>query len=1144
MPKRSVVLVILAVVLSGHVFAQVETLTSIRGLVSDPSGASVVGASVTIRNTATNEERTATTNESGFYAFPSVVPGTYDLRVSAPGFKRAEVQGRVAQVSQSAQVDVMLQVGETSESVTVSAAGAELLSTTTAEIGGTIESRLVNNIPLNGRNFFDLATFLPHVSLQNLGPQISFAGFAQNAVLGANQASPLFRPTGIFSAGNRDSATNVSLDGVNVQSSVYRQATVQQPPSAIQEVKIQVSSTNAEVGNGVASVNVITKSGSNQFHGELYEYFRNDKLDANYFFNNLNARTKSPYRQNQYGGAIGGPVVRDKLFFFAAYEGLRVRQSNFSITTPPPASLREGDFSTYQPPGATAGTFLPTPTIYNPYRYNAATGLREPFPGNRIPLGPTTLCAPRPTCVDPVTLRFLQTFVATPNTTIDGIPRYVGDARQVLDSDQGLFRIDFAQNANSRIYGRYGRTVAPSANAPIETLAGLSQNARDQNAAIHWTKVLSASTVNDLMVGYARPYWLYSKDQNVVDAASAIGLLNTSVLGGGPAFNNGFSMNSSLAFYLEGTDNLYQFGDDITHVAGRHSLKFGFQAIERRFYYNNQSNDKGSFSFTNAITSACPAGNAACEAARVVSGLSTGGNSFASYLLGLPLNGLFQLNAATYKGYRRYYAGYAQDSWRVSNKLTLNYGLRYEYWSPWTVPRHTVASFDQITGQIRYVLQNPLDYLDPSKGFGKDAPLNSNIPSEGYRQGNKNFAPRAGLAYTVRPTTVFRAAYGIYYDGNTNTNQFSDISSAVGPFKLRYEPVVSTNEQLPSLTVNGNFPFPGPTAIPQPNSNPLSTFRFVPGYIPISSVQEWSASIQQRLSADWAAEISYQGTHAIHLPQFVDVNAPALPQGALASVPLNQRRRFPQWGVIGTWAPIGYGKYNGIAATLRNNNWHGLTFLSSFTFAKNLVSSYLGTSDQGNVHGDYPYIWEGPARLTPKFRFVNAFTYQVPFGKGKQFLSSGPAGAVLGGWTLSGSVDTTTGSPNWVTTVDNSGTGYGSMPDRICDARDVPGGRNRLQWFNTSCFKTPAFGTWGNSHMGVYDDPGIANVNLAFARSIPTRFPRESGRIDVRVELFNAFNHTQWGPATATTVEQNVNSGRITSTRPPRQIQLSLTYAF
>ena len=1126
-------------------FAQVETSTSIRGIVTDSSGAAVPGAKVDIRNTATNEERTTNTDGSGFYAFPSIVPGTYDVTVIHPGFKRAQVTNRVAQVTQSAQVDVMLEVGETSESVTVSAEGAELISTTTAEVAGTIESQLVNTIPLNGRNFFDLATFLPHVSLQNLGPQMSFAGFSQNPVFGNGQNNPIFRSSGIFAAGNRDSGTNVSIDGVNIQSSVYRQAAPEQPPSAIQEVKIHVSSMNAEFGNGVAAVNVITKSGSNQFHGEAYDYLRNDKFDANYFFNNLNARGKSPYRQNQFGGALGGPVLHNKLFFFAAYEGLRIRQSSLAIIGPPPVELRNGDFSNFHPPGPGVGVFLPTPTIYNPYRFDPKTGLRQPFPGNKIPLGLTDLCAPRPACVDPVALKFLQNYVLLPNTVIDGIPRYVGFSRQVLDSDQGLTRVDWAKSASSRVYGRYSRTISPSANVSVESLAGLSQNSLDQNAALHWTKIVSASTVNDLMLGYARPYWLYAKDVNAPDAAPVIGLLNTSQLGGGPSFSNGYNMNSSLSFYLEGTDNIYQIGDDITQVRGRHSLKFGFQAIERRFYYNNQSNDKGSFTFTPAFTAACPAGSAACDMARQATGLDAGGNAFASYLLGLPLSGLFQLNAAPYRGYKRYYGGYAQDSWRVSGKLTLNYGLRYEYWAPWFVPRHTVDTFDEIHGNILYVLQNPLDYLDPSKSYGKRAALNPAVPETGYSQGNKNFAPRFGLAYTVTHRTVLRAAYGIYYDGNTNTNQHSDISSAVGPFKLRYEPVVSSNEQLSSLRVDGNFPFPGPTAIPQPNSNPLSTFRFVRQYLPISSVQEWSASIQQRISSDWAAEISYQGTHAIHLPQFVDVNPPALPQGPLANLSINQRRKFPQWGVIGTWAPIGYGRYHGLAASVRNNYWHGLTFLSSFTWAKNIVSSYLGTSDQGNVHGNYPYIWQGPARLTPRLRFVNAFSYSLPFGKGKQSAATGATAAILGGWTFSGVADMTTGSPNWVTTVDNSGTGYGAMPNRICDARNVPGGRNRFEWFNTACFSEPAFGSWGNSNLGVYEDPGINNWNLALEKIIPTKLPKETGRIIFRGDFFNVWNHTQLGPATANTLTQNPqNAGRILSTRPPRQIQLSLTYSF
>jgi hypothetical protein len=333
--------------------------------------------------------------------------------------------------------------------------------------------------------------------------------------------------------------------------------------------------------------------------------------------------------------------------------------------------------------------------------------------------------------------------------------------------------------------------------------------------------------------------------------------------------------------------------------------------------------------------------------------------------------------------------------------------------------------------------------------------------------------------------------------------------------------------------------------VPQPNANPRATFRFVPSYYPVSQVHEWSASIQHRFPGNWGAEISYQGTHAIHLPQFVDVNAPALPQGPLASVPINDRRPFPQWGVLGSWKPIGYSRYNGVSGSLRNSNWHGLTLQSSFTFAKNLASAVLGTSDLGNNHGGYPYIWEGPAELTPRLRSVTSFAYDLPFGKGRRYATGGVAGAVAGGWTVAGIADFTTGAWRRVTTNDVSGTGYGIMPNRICDPRDVPGGRNRLQWFNTGCFENPAFGTWGNSPIGVFEDPGINNWNLSAQKDIPINFPNEAARITFRTDFFNAFNHTQWGSASNSTLQSgNVNSGRIGSTRAPRQIQFSLTFQF
>jgi hypothetical protein len=364
---------------------------------------------------------------------------------------------------------------------------------------------------------------------------------------------------------------------------------------------------------------------------------------------------------------------------------------------------------------------------------------------------------------------------------------------------------------------------------------------------------------------------------------------------------------------------------------------------------------------------------------------------------------------------------------------------------------------------------------------------------------------------------------------------------------LRYQPQASTNEQVPSIRLNGNFPFPSPTAIPAPNSTPLSTFRFVPSYDPPSSVQEWSASLQQRVGSDWGAEISYQGTHAVHLPQFVDTNPPALPQGSLANLSIDARRKFPWYGILGSWKPIGYSRYNGVAVSMRNTGWHGLMLISSFTFAKNIASSVLGLSDQGNQDANVPYLWRGSARLTPRLRFVNSFSYDLPFGSknwagGRNRYIS----AVIGGWRLSGVQDFTTGSWDYITTNDVSGTGYGTSPNRLCDPRSVAGGRGRLQWFNTSCFANPAFGTFGNSPYGVFEDPPIDNLNTALLRviKIPIHGDRKAD-LRFRADFFNVLNHTQFAPPnTATTQSGSTTFGRITSARPARSMQFSTSIFF
>ncbi|MCZ2149866.1 MAG: carboxypeptidase regulatory-like domain-containing protein [Bryobacterales bacterium] len=1123
--------------LSIAAFAQVETTTSITGAVADPQGAVFAGASVKLTNQNTGALRETRTSAEGVYSFQSLPAGRYTLVVSAPGFKTTAITDRVVETAQPAHIDIRLELGATSEQVTVSAAGAELVNTASAEVTGSVTPELVQNIPLGRGNVFDLLQLTPGVVPQNAGQNLSFAGRSLNFV----DAGNTFQSSGAFIAGNRDSASNISIDGSNIQIPVYGQATQLQSRASVNEVRVEAASMSAEFGNGVAAVNFITKSGSNAYHGELFEYFRNNHLDANSYLNNEANRRLQPYTQNQFGGAIGGPVIRNKLLFFGNYEGFRVVQREQQFAVVPDENLRRGDFSQYKPPGP-GGTFLPTPVIYNPYDADPATGLRRPFPGNRIPAGQTSACAPRQACIDPVTQAYLDKFVLSPNTVVNGVDQYTNAVRTTMTQNQVTGRADWLRGANSTIFARFTYNKQDTLQGGLQPLQGTGNNSASTNAVLHWTQVLGPSKVNDLGLSYTRPNWQYTRPLDLPDSAAAIGLPNTSGYTGGVQWSvAGFNLGAGTNYIFNAYSNNVQLKDDFSWVRGRHNLKFGVDAVNKRFIYYNPSGDKGQFSFSKLFTQACPPGNTRCDQARAAAGAPVGGNEFADYLLGAYSSTLLIIRQIPYVGHQQYLGFYAQDSWRVTNKLTLNYGLRYEYWSPWAVPRNATLSFNYQTGQPAFALQNPNDFLDPGKCFGACAPLTPGVPREAYAIGTKNFAPRLGVTYALTPSTVVRAGGGIYYDGNINMNQFNDIQSGAAPFSLRYEVVNDTSRPLPARLVSNEYPAGLLGVPPQPNANPPASFRFAQPYYPIPAVYQWSFSVQRRLGQSWVGEADYVGSHTIHQFQFIDQNAADLPQGAIANVPLQQRRPYPQWGVLGTWAPLGWARYEAGTASIKNNQWHGLTLQGNFSWAKNIATSNINNSDHGNINYRYPYIWAGPSNITPKFWFITALNYQTPkIAVGKAL------GYAVNDWVLSGAFTAATGSPQFPVTQDLSGTGYSGasstfLPNRICDANQGADIRTRLRWFNTGCFTDPAFGTWGNAAFGVITDPGINNWNIATAKRF--RMPySESHAVEFRGDFLNAFNHTQFLASDKNL--RSVTYGRINAVRPPRQIQFALRYIF
>ena len=692
--------------------AQVQTTTSLSGIVTDSTGAVVGGASVTVKNQRTVATQGVSTNATGFYSFPSLAPGSYTITVGHAGFQTTEVKDRVLDVAQPASLDVTLQVGKATQTVSVTAAGAELLSTSTAEISADVSATLVTEIPLATRDFMDLATLTPGAIGQNLYTNgTSIASLSLNFVQ-STYAAPA-ESSAVFISGNRDVSANVSIDGSTTESPIYNMTVQLQSPEDIQEMRVEAATMNPEFGNGLSAINIVTKSGSNAFHGDLYEFLRNNHLDATPFFTNLAGQKLPNYQQNQFGFTFGGPLKKNKIFFFGNYEGYRLSEADFSQEPVPDANLRNGDFSQYHP-SLGNGQFGPTPTIYNPFQFDPVTGLRQPFPGNKIPLGPTTLCAPRPTCVDPVALAFLQKWVLPPNQVIDGISYATADTRTWINRNQGTARLDWNKSEKSTIYGRWTDFTTTNLAGGVQPLEGTASPYSEQNLVIHWTKTLSTSMVNDLMASYARPIWDFERAHNIPDVSKQIGLVNTSAGVGGPYWGlQEYVLDPTTTYDWTTTSNKFQVKDDFRIVRGRHNMAFGGEIINDRFVYHNLAADKGYFGFVPQFSAACPAGNDACTAA-LGSG-NPGGFDLADYFMGAWEQQFLQNSAAPYAGHQTYWGFYGQDSWRLSPKLTVNYGLRYEYWSPWLVPRNTTASFNYTTGNIQYALKNPLDYLDPAK---------------------------------------------------------------------------------------------------------------------------------------------------------------------------------------------------------------------------------------------------------------------------------------------------------------------------------------------------------------------------------------------------------------------------------------------
>ena len=1131
---------------------------SIAGAVTDPSGAAIAGAQVTLTNLGTSERRTQATGSDGLFLFPNLSPGRYGIEVQKPGFKRYTRSEVVVDVNQSAHVDASLQVGDVSQTVEVTAE-TPLIQTETSSLGQVVDTREANELPLNGRNIFNLTTVTPSVVPQ---------GNTLGTVVGKNPFD--FANYQIGGAFANEGA--IYLDGEPLNTGYINLPLVVPTQDAISEFKVQYNNLGPEWGKFAGGViNLSTKSGTNDWHGSLYEYLRNRVLNANEFFlktSQLQSGSPNkppPFTQNQFGGTVGGAAIKDKTFFFGSYEGFRLRYGQVYTTTVPTAAERTGNF-----------TAAGLPTIYDPLSVNpncpaSSTCARTAFPGNIIPS----------TRINPTSTYLLGLF---PLPTGSGLTNnFTKAASAGGNTDQYVARVDQNITEKQQLFGRFSYWKLLSLpQDPFGTGLCKDRCEEDTNSksfALGYTYAVTPTSTFILNASLGRFTYLRRPKNETFDVTKE----------GWPAAYNGvvpdiernpltpcLGISDSLVSCSQGQsaisdyDTMYNISPQITMIRGRHTFVFGGQVQYTYDNYLQTNNGGGIISFNGSWTQSL---------ARNATG-ATGGIDIADFLLGFGLGAGASFGNQTtgnlvisqpVAGKETYRALYFADNWHITTKLTLNLGLRYELQGPWSERYNRLTYFNpgvvnsSVTG-CSGVPGSPCpgDLFLVGTGTNKSS---NNLPLP-----KKNFAPRIGFAYSVDSKTVLRGGYGIFYIPNFvsfGVNPYADVlNSATSPF------FASNNQGLtPASTLNasnctlsasgaGNFscsatgPF-GPALVippgrsPQPNvsvyglqQSPLSAAGYTvqqSGYN-----QQWNLDLQRQLPGGFFADVAYAGAHGVHLPQF-NTNIDQIPDAFIsqaqqqytagqpvtiaqkvATYPFSMAlpgslgpgsliqgqldRPYPEWSGLNLQ---GYGccgsSYNSLQATLTKRFPGGGTMLAAYTWSKLLsntdtLTSWLegGTSggvgsiqDWNNLRNDWSISSQNVSH-----RFVISYVLDLPFGHGKKFLSgvTGFADKLVSGWGIDGVTTLQSGFPLKIseangTPLSSLGLGIGTLrPNVIAGCQE-----------NLSGNDTQRLSQWFNT--ACFTAPPAYGFGSE---------PRVDGRIHMDGPAnfdFAAFKRTTFGPA-------------------------------
>jgi hypothetical protein len=1055
--------------------AQVMT-ADVVGAVTDPSGAAVTDATVVIEDVSTRVSRTAQSNESGNYALDLLQPGSYVLTVQKPGFLTYKLSV-VLEAGQRARADVQLKVGSTAQTIEVQALPSAL-QTETSTLGGVVTQQSVENLPLNGRNYVTLVQTTPGAN----------AGNPDGIQTG--QRPDDRRQTNSVSANGQPEAFNGNLvDGID--NNELEQGLILLRPSveAIAEVEVKTNNYSAAVGRSAGAViNVITKSGSNQFHGSLFEYFRNDVLNANDFFSNAAGLPRPEYRQNQYGGSFGGPIKKDKTFFFGAFEQYRTVKGS-------PTGL------------------LTVPTLFE-----------QQNPGNLSDIGGPVI----PTsALDPVALKYFKLYPAPNVPGAGAINNFAANPVYTQNSTSVDVRLDHHFTKDDSVFVRYSynpvSTFTPGAFPAVDAIEGGGTsnfpghaNETGQGEQINYLHVFTPRLLMELKAGYTRLN-IQSLPLNYgTNAAEKFGMPNADVNqfnSGLPPVNiNGYApLGDNNYLPIIDVNNVYQGNGDVRYNRGKHDIEVGAGLIRRQMNYYQAPAGVGMFNFNGSVP-----------------------DSLASFLTGVPTTISRQM--PLYFNYMRTWEPdiYFQDDWRVTRWLTLNLGLRWEYFGPITNPRFQRANFDLANFQMRVA--------------------SSSDPSAGVQPDYKDFAPRIGFAASLGHDMVIRGGYGISYYPPDDAGSATNLPNPPFYYLFACQPG-STTQGLICPAGIGTLA-QGPPAPIQESIEPTAltgTINLLPFNNPASYIQQFNLTFQKAFDQN-VITASYIGELGRRQPRGLNIDVPPPSTNPNPSLPYSDQ--LPNVSGICAVYPNGSSTYNAAQVTFEHRYSKGLDVTASYTYASNLNNfsdPSGGISLIGLVVNNARYD-RGPSDIGIRHTFNMTAGYDLPFAAH----ATGVKGAFLSGWRINAIAVYNSGLP--FTVLDGAfAAAPSNIPGFTTDRPNVVPGQSfkvphpdLAQWFNINAFAVQPFGTAGTEGRDQLSGPSNREIDFSVAKTFAIW---ESLRLQFRAECYNITNTANFANPNSTIVQFNPNGtpstagsfGQITSTRVgsiPREFQFALRLMF